>query len=45
MLAFANAENAPLIVVNRTDLDPNDFSATDSAAGLIKRNGSWTITE
>lgn len=45
MLAFANAENAPLVVVNRTDLDPNDFSATDSAAGLIKRNGSWTITE
>ncbi|MBY5034828.1 ABC transporter ATP-binding protein [Streptococcus gallolyticus] len=45
MLAYANAENAPLIMVNRTDIDPDDFSAVDSAAGLIKRNGTWTITE
>lgn len=43
MLAFANAENSPLIVVNRKDIDSNDFSAMDSASGILQRNGSWEI--
>lgn len=45
MLAFANEENAPIIVVTRSDIDPNDFSAMDSAAGLVRRNGTWQIEE
>ncbi|HFI0256286.1 TPA: ABC transporter ATP-binding protein [Streptococcus suis] len=45
MLAYATSEHAPLILVTRTDIAQEDFSANDSAAGLINRNGSWTITE
>lgn len=45
MLAYATSEHAPLIFVTRTDIAQDDFSANDSAAGLINRNGSWTITE
>lgn len=45
MLAYANSENAPIIMVTRSDIDKNDFSAVDSAAGLIRRNGTWTIKE
>ncbi|MBM7642426.1 ABC transporter ATP-binding protein [Streptococcus loxodontisalivarius] len=45
MLAFANSENAPIIMVTRSDIARDDFSAVDSAAGLIRRNGSWVITE
>ncbi|TCD46515.1 ABC transporter ATP-binding protein [Streptococcus sp. X16XC17] len=45
MLAYANSENAPIIMVTRSDIEKEDFSAMDSAAGLIRRNGSWRITE
>ncbi|KXT76904.1 ABC transporter ATP-binding protein [Streptococcus sp. DD12] len=45
MLAYASEVNAPLIMVNRDDIDSSDFSAVDSAAGLIHRNGSWEIKE
>lgn len=43
MLAFADAENSPLIVVNRNDIASDDFSAQDSASGILQRNGSWEI--
>ncbi|HEM3612882.1 TPA: ABC transporter ATP-binding protein [Streptococcus suis] len=45
MLAYATSEHAPLILVTRTDIVQDDFSANDSAAGLVNRNGSWVITE
>lgn len=45
MLAFANTENAPIMMITRSDVDKDDFSAMDSAAGLIRRNGRWQITE
>lgn len=45
MLAFANSENAPIFMVTRTDINGDDFSAMDSAAGLVRRNGHWIITE
>ena len=45
MLAFATSEHAPIIFVTRTDIAKDDFSASDSAAGLVNRNGSWTISE
>ncbi|MGQ7416623.1 ABC transporter ATP-binding protein [Streptococcus suis] len=44
MLAFSDATQTPIIMVNRTDIAPDDFSALDSASGLIQRNGSWTFT-
>lgn len=43
MLAYANSENAPIIVMNRSDIPADDFSANDSAAGLVNRNGEWII--
>ena len=43
MLAFANESNAPIIMINRDDIASDDFSAVDSAAGLIHRNGEWKI--
>ncbi|HEL2051900.1 TPA: ABC transporter ATP-binding protein [Streptococcus suis] len=43
MLAFSDATQTPIIMVNRTDIAPDDFSALDSASGLIQRNGSWTF--
>ncbi|MGV3354966.1 ABC transporter ATP-binding protein [Streptococcus orisratti] len=43
MLAFADTENSPLIVVNRNDIASDDFSAQDSASGILQRNGSWEI--
>lgn len=43
MLAFADTENSPLIVVNRKDIASDDFSAFDSASGILQRNGSWEI--
>ncbi|HFI0039963.1 TPA: ABC transporter ATP-binding protein [Streptococcus suis] len=43
MLAFADTENSPLIVVNRKDIAPDDFSAIDSASGILQRNGNWEI--
>ncbi|HEM5998348.1 TPA: ABC transporter ATP-binding protein [Streptococcus suis] len=45
MLAFATSEHAPMIFVTRTDITNDDFSANDSAAGLVKRNGNWNIIE
>lgn len=45
MLAFANSENTPIFMVTRTDISGDDFSAMDSAAGLVRRNGHWVITE
>ncbi len=43
MLAFADTENSPLIVVNRKDIASDDFSAIDSASGILQRNGNWEI--
>jgi ABC-2 type transport system ATP-binding protein len=43
MLAFANTENSPIIVINRNDIALDDLSALDSATGLIQRNGSWEV--
>ncbi|HFI0695102.1 TPA: ABC transporter ATP-binding protein [Streptococcus suis] len=43
MLAFSDATQTPTIMVNRTDIAPDDFSALDSASGLIQRNGNWTF--
>lgn len=45
MYAFANSANAPLIFINRTDINSQDESAVDSATGLIQRNGQWSATE
>lgn len=45
MYAFANSANAPLIFINRTDINSQDESAVDSATGLIQRNGQWSTTE
>ena len=41
MLAFAKGDNAPVILINRTDISDNDISAKDSATGLVQRNGNW----
>ncbi|HFH9947388.1 TPA: ABC transporter ATP-binding protein [Streptococcus suis] len=43
MLAFSDATQTPIIMVNRTDIAPDDISALDSASGLIQRNGNWTF--
>lgn len=43
MLAFANSDNSPVILINRNDLEENDYSAKDSATGLIQRQGKWEI--
>ncbi|HFI0452461.1 TPA: ABC transporter ATP-binding protein [Streptococcus suis] len=43
MLAFSDATQTPIIMVNRTDIAPDDVSALDSASGLIQRNGNWTF--
>ncbi len=43
MLAFANNNNAPVIVLNRDDIKLDDLSAMDSASGIVKRNGNWEI--
>ncbi|NQN53666.1 ABC transporter ATP-binding protein [Streptococcus suis] len=43
MLAFADTDNSPIIVVNRKDIAPDDFSAIDSASGILQRNGNWAI--
>ena len=43
MLAFANNNNAPIIVLNRDDINLDDLSAMDSASGIVKRNGNWEI--
>lgn len=41
MLAFSDATQTPIIMVNRTDIAKDDHSALDSASGLIQRNGQW----
>lgn len=41
MLSFAKGDNAPVILINRTDISDNDKSAKDSATGLVQRNGHW----
>ncbi|MGT2926217.1 ABC transporter ATP-binding protein [Streptococcus cuniculipharyngis] len=43
MLAFANASNAPIILMTRDDLALDDLSALDSASGIIQRNGTWEM--
>lgn len=45
MLAFSDATKTPIIMINRTDIAPDDKSALDSASGLIQRNGNWTFSE
>ncbi|MGT2801402.1 ABC-2 type transport system ATP-binding protein [Streptococcus henryi] len=44
MLAYANASNTHIILVNRNDLALDDKSGRDSATGLLRRNGMWEIT-
>lgn len=44
MIAFANSENSPVIILNRNDITNDDISEKDSATGLYKRNGQWEIT-
>lgn len=43
MLAYSDATQIPIILVNRTDIRPDDYSALDSASGLIQRNGQWSF--
>lgn len=45
MLAFANVENSPIILIDRKDILPDDYSAKDSATGLIQRNGDWQFND
>lgn len=41
MIGFADSQNSPIILINRQDIAADDFSAQDSATGLIQRNGIW----
>ncbi|WP_162012712.1 ABC transporter ATP-binding protein [Streptococcus sp. S784/96/1] len=41
MLAFADRQNTPVILVSRNDIAIDDVSAKDSATGLLQRNGRW----
>lgn len=43
MLAFADHENSPLVLLRRDDLSEDDLSAQDSATGMIQRNGQWEL--
>ena len=43
MLAFADNQNLPVILIRRKDIDKQDFSSMDSSTGLIKRNGEWKL--
>lgn len=45
ILAFADSQNNPVILVNRQDIKEDDISAKDSATGLIQRNGGWNISQ
>ena len=45
MLAFSDATQTPLILINRDDIDLDDKSAMDAASGLIQRNGTWSMTD
>ena len=43
MLAFADIQILPVILIRRKDIDKQDFSSMDSSTGLIKRNGEWKL--
>ena len=45
MIAFADSDNSPIILLNRNDIEDDDKSAKDSATGMIQRNGKWEIQE
>ena len=45
MIAFADSDNSPVILLNRTDIEDDDKSAKDSATGMVQRNGKWEIQE
>jgi len=45
VLAFLPADEIPVIVLNRDDIDEDDESAKDSATGMVQRNGKWEIQE
>lgn len=44
VLAFLPADEIPVIVLNRDDIDEDDESAKDSATGIIQRNGKWSFS-
>lgn len=44
VLAFLPADEIPVIVLNRDDIDDDDESAKDSATGIIQRNGKWSFS-
>lgn len=43
LLAFSDAQTAPIILVARDDIAADDLSALDSATGLYQRNGQWVF--
>lgn len=45
MIAFADSDNSPIILLNRNDIEDDDKSAKDSATGMVQRNGKWEIRE
>ena len=45
MLAFSDATQTPIILINRDDIAQDDKSARDSATGLIQRNGNWKMED
>ena len=45
MIAFADSDNSPVILLNRNDIEDDDKSAKDSATGMVQRNGKWEIQE
>ena len=45
MIAFADSDNSPIILLNRNDFEDDDKSAKDSATGMVQRNGKWEIQE
>ncbi|WP_373712726.1 ABC transporter ATP-binding protein [Streptococcus sp.] len=45
MLAFSDATQTPVILINRDDIAQDDKSARDSATGLIQRNGNWKMKD
>ncbi|MBF7095187.1 ABC transporter ATP-binding protein [Streptococcus sp. HF-1907] len=43
MIGFVGANQSPIILLNRDDIDYKNESEVDSATGLIQRNGSWSF--
>lgn len=41
LLAFSSANQIPIILISRDDIQVGDISALDSASGLYQRNGVW----